>query len=66
MWKVDSLLNDGMHLFDETDLFGLKMSSYSTVDPRLDIRWTTEMSEVMEDKIKHVGCSERRLALFDG
>ena len=39
MWKVDSLLNDGTHLFYETYLFALKMSSWSTVGPRLDIRW---------------------------
>lgn len=37
MHKADSLLNDGMHIFDETDLFGLRMSSCSTLDPRLDI-----------------------------
>ena len=39
MWKVDSLLNDGTHLFYDTYLFALKMSSWSTVGPRLDIWW---------------------------
>ena len=50
------MLNDGTHLFNETHLFGLRMSGCSTVDPRLDVWGTTEMNEVMKEQIKHVGC----------
>jgi len=47
------LLRDGTHLCDETHVFDLKMVSCRTIDPKPDIWETTQMKEVMKDKMKH-------------